>query len=796
MNKDQQSRTPTQHLTDQLPSPESTIMQDEPAESSYDIELDASERQDILSTYPASLDHPFFNRNNYQKMDRKPRGFKASKSDDSKQQASLNQASGDPFEQSQTDKPKIEEYLTPPPKNNKFQDNKLKHFTLRKINNDHQKPPKRLYRRLGKKAVFSLQNPNKKQKQDYIISRKSNNNPHYDKYEHEGKHYIDYYDPYPKYKFEYGVQDSSTGDFKSHREERDGDFVKGSYELIEPSGAKRVVQYTADKDRGFVAVVHREKIVHTVPEKPSEKEKDQTETSSNAQPQNQHDLVPQETPVVLYDHQNQFQSPEHNQVNNYHVHQPDSNGQSHQTSQHVEHASQSFDYATGVPQAYHNELPQVDNQQWLQLPPIVTDEPQSYSSYEQSPQEFLNSRHYDSNQQSSDWNRFLPINYYQSNQNAPVDDKEHNGFSNDKWNNFQPSTYYQTDQNTPHDFKDQIDLNNNQYWNDFQPSNSYPPDQNIQHYGNSQVDTYSQDQNRNNFQPTNYYLPSDQNSQTNSNAPTNSNQNIEWNNFIPNNYNQLDYLKSNDISQDGFSDDDGSWENLNSNKYHQPSKQHAQHSNIFNAKIPTSQPNSQVRKYPKQNNRNHRRKNILKRLQKNDKYKSITKSKGNEAHRSQNPYHKESSGLNQYDEQARSDFEYDPNIEINSFNDMKYENNRSDDVSEGNYLEDQNYPVLPSVKRLFQVHKQKSSLGAQRKDVQLKLFEEYKAHQERNLHTSLENHRTNQGNNDRKISTKKHSSRYTDRQFVEEGNQDVFEPEEETKQIKGHLLEKYSENET
>ncbi|XP_054272595.1 histidine-rich glycoprotein-like [Macrosteles quadrilineatus] len=72
----------------------------------------------------------------------------------------------------------------------------------------------------------------------------------------------DYYDPHPKYKFEYGVHDSHTGDIKSHREERDGDVVHGSYELVEADGSKRVVHYTADHHTGFNAVVHREHNVH------------------------------------------------------------------------------------------------------------------------------------------------------------------------------------------------------------------------------------------------------------------------------------------------------------------------------------------------------------------------------------------------------------------------------------------------------------------------------------------------------------------------------------------------------
>ncbi|XP_046674579.1 myb-like protein Q [Homalodisca vitripennis] len=80
---------------------------------------------------------------------------------------------------------------------------------------------------------------------------------------------LDYHDPHPKYKYEYAVHDSHTGDFKSHHEERDGDTVHGSYELIEPGGARRVVHYTSGKNSGFVAVVHRE---HTVHERPVQQE--------------------------------------------------------------------------------------------------------------------------------------------------------------------------------------------------------------------------------------------------------------------------------------------------------------------------------------------------------------------------------------------------------------------------------------------------------------------------------------------------------------------------------------------
>lgn len=61
-----------------------------------------------------------------------------------------------------------------------------------------------------------------------------------------------------KYNFAYDVADAYTGDFKSQTEERDGDFVKGQYTVVEPDGTKRVVDYTADEENGFNAVVSKE----------------------------------------------------------------------------------------------------------------------------------------------------------------------------------------------------------------------------------------------------------------------------------------------------------------------------------------------------------------------------------------------------------------------------------------------------------------------------------------------------------------------------------------------------------
>ncbi|XP_045493346.1 histidine-rich glycoprotein-like [Colias croceus] len=65
---------------------------------------------------------------------------------------------------------------------------------------------------------------------------------------------IDYY-AYPKYQYEYKVEDPHTGDNKFQHEVRDGDSVKGVYSLQEADGSVRTVEYTSDKHHGFNAVV-------------------------------------------------------------------------------------------------------------------------------------------------------------------------------------------------------------------------------------------------------------------------------------------------------------------------------------------------------------------------------------------------------------------------------------------------------------------------------------------------------------------------------------------------------------
>uniref|UniRef100_A0A6P7GVG1 Cuticle protein 19-like n=1 Tax=Diabrotica virgifera virgifera TaxID=50390 RepID=A0A6P7GVG1_DIAVI len=72
----------------------------------------------------------------------------------------------------------------------------------------------------------------------------------------QNKYDVDYY-AYPKYQFKYGVNDPYTGDKKSQYETRDGDKVKGSYQVHDPDGTLRTVTYTADDHTGFVAKVDK-----------------------------------------------------------------------------------------------------------------------------------------------------------------------------------------------------------------------------------------------------------------------------------------------------------------------------------------------------------------------------------------------------------------------------------------------------------------------------------------------------------------------------------------------------------
>lgn len=62
---------------------------------------------------------------------------------------------------------------------------------------------------------------------------------------------------YPSYAYNYGVSDDLTGDVKSQHEYRDGDVVKGQYQLLEADGSVRTVDYAADDINGFNAIVSK-----------------------------------------------------------------------------------------------------------------------------------------------------------------------------------------------------------------------------------------------------------------------------------------------------------------------------------------------------------------------------------------------------------------------------------------------------------------------------------------------------------------------------------------------------------
>ncbi|ENN81497.1 cuticle protein 8 [Dendroctonus ponderosae] len=60
----------------------------------------------------------------------------------------------------------------------------------------------------------------------------------------------------PDYYFHYGVQDTKTGNSQGHKEVRNGDSVEGEYRVLQDDGLIRIVRYTADPEKGFMAYVH------------------------------------------------------------------------------------------------------------------------------------------------------------------------------------------------------------------------------------------------------------------------------------------------------------------------------------------------------------------------------------------------------------------------------------------------------------------------------------------------------------------------------------------------------------
>ncbi|XP_013177706.1 PREDICTED: uncharacterized protein LOC106125161 [Papilio xuthus] len=60
------------------------------------------------------------------------------------------------------------------------------------------------------------------------------------------------------YAFSYGVADEQTGDVKTVWDAKDGDSIKGHYNVLDADGAVRTVEYTASPGEGFVASVNKD----------------------------------------------------------------------------------------------------------------------------------------------------------------------------------------------------------------------------------------------------------------------------------------------------------------------------------------------------------------------------------------------------------------------------------------------------------------------------------------------------------------------------------------------------------
>ncbi|KAJ8966385.1 hypothetical protein NQ317_007767 [Molorchus minor] len=73
---------------------------------------------------------------------------------------------------------------------------------------------------------------------------------------YQSRDYDDYNDP-QSMNSKYGIVDPFTGDKKTQHEVRDGDVVRGQYSLVESDGTVRTVEYVADPQHGFRAIVHK-----------------------------------------------------------------------------------------------------------------------------------------------------------------------------------------------------------------------------------------------------------------------------------------------------------------------------------------------------------------------------------------------------------------------------------------------------------------------------------------------------------------------------------------------------------
>ncbi|XP_054267331.1 putative mediator of RNA polymerase II transcription subunit 26 [Macrosteles quadrilineatus] len=187
---------------------------------------------------------------------------------------------------------------------------------------------------------------------------------------HRGKHHIDYHDSHPKYNYEYKVHDPNTGDFKSHNEERDGDSVQGKYEVVEPTGARRIVHYTSDKNKGFVAVVHTEPITHILPQKPENYKQVSYEQPEEEQPEYEHSQ---------HDQQENLEQTQYTQPSQY-----------KRTFENVK-SENGFQPTKGFETPVHEEQEENLHQQTPQLSTQLL-EPQDYSQLQQWQQIYSQSR--------------------------------------------------------------------------------------------------------------------------------------------------------------------------------------------------------------------------------------------------------------------------------------------------------------------------------------------------------------------------------------------------------------------
>ncbi|KAJ8941535.1 hypothetical protein NQ318_010303 [Aromia moschata] len=73
------------------------------------------------------------------------------------------------------------------------------------------------------------------------------------------------FDPNPAYSFAYDVQDALTGDSKGQVESRANGIVQGQYNVAEPDGTRRIVDYVADPVNGFNAVVRKAPLAVAAP---------------------------------------------------------------------------------------------------------------------------------------------------------------------------------------------------------------------------------------------------------------------------------------------------------------------------------------------------------------------------------------------------------------------------------------------------------------------------------------------------------------------------------------------------